>query len=263
MIRGVPWRKVEKQVRVKIGITDEEGHEQPLTLDMRVLTAAREEPTKTSLEMVSSISNPIEKEVATVLQAELARYEKCGRRVGGLGSVHFSIDGREVTGVGTESWNANSPKNQSVSANPEACDLRSDNLDALMAFHGGLSANEQEQFASALLERIDGKAYLPVTYFMVCVLWKIGRLKDALAKAKANLPQGEIKVFGLSNALMLLNGLLRYRHPDFTKEMLDDIERFLVGLKENPFQIPEKLAAIRTARLMAGRREPSPSRNRG
>jgi hypothetical protein len=61
-------------------------------------------------------------------------------------------------------------------------------------------------------------------------------------------------VFGLSNALMLLNGLLRYRHPDFTDEMLDDIERFLVGLKEHPFQIPEKLAAIRTARLMPGRK---------
>lgn len=52
---------------------------------------------------------------------------------------------------------------------------------------------------------------------------------------------------------MLLNGLLRYRHPDFTNEMLDDIERFLVGLKKHPFQIPEKLAAIRTARLMASR----------
>jgi hypothetical protein len=29
--------------------------------------------------------------------------------------------------------------------------------------------------------------------------------------------------------------------------MLDDIERFLVGLKEHPFLIPEKIAAIRTA----------------
>ena len=49
---------------------------------------------------------------------------------------------------------------------------------------------------------------------------------------------------------MLLNGLLRYRYPDFTNEMLDDIEKFLLGLKEHPFQIPEKIAAIRTARLL-------------
>lgn len=168
-----------------------------------------------------------------------------------------------MTGVGTDSWNPNSPKNQSISANPDGCDLRSDNLDALMAFYSGLSATQKEQFASALLARMDGKAYLPVTYFIVCVLWKIGRLRDALEKAKANLPQGEIKVFGLSNALMLLNGLLRYRHPAFTNEMLDDIERFLVGLNEHTFQIPEKLAAIRTARLMAGRKELNPTTNQG
>ncbi|HXM92817.1 MAG TPA: hypothetical protein VOA64_00960 [Candidatus Dormibacteraeota bacterium] len=263
MVRGVPRRELGKQVRVKIGISDDEGREQFLTFDMRVLSAAASEPAKPSLEIVSSILNPVEREVVTVLQAELARYEKCGRRVGGLGSVHLTIDGREMTGVGTDSWSPNSPKNQSISANPDGCDLRSDNLDALMAFYNGLSATQKEQFASALLARMDGKAYLPVTYFIVCVLWKIGRLKDALEKAKANLPQGEIKVFGLSNALMLLNGLLRYRHPDFANEMLDDIERFLVGLNEHPFQIPEKLAAIRTARLMAGRKELNPTTNQG
>jgi hypothetical protein len=258
MIRGVPRRELGKQVRVKIGISDDEGQEQLLAFDMRVLSAAASEPAKPPLEMVSSISNPVEREVVTVLQAELARYEKCGRRVGGLGSVHLAIDGCEMTGVGSDSWNPSSPKNQSISANPDACNLRSDNLDALMAFYKGLPATEKEQFASALLARMDGKAYLPVTYFIVCVLWKIGRLKDALEKAKANLPQGEIKVFGLSNALMLLNGLLRYRHPDFTNEMLDDIERFLVGLNEHPFQIPEKLAAIRTARLMVSRKDSNP-----
>jgi len=260
MIRGVPWRKLGNQVRVKIGITDDEGHEQFLTFDMRVLSATAGEPPKPPLEMVSSISNPVEKEVATVLQAEMARYEKCGRRVGGLGSVHLAIDGREITGVGTDSWNPNSPENQIISANPDAYDLRSDNLDALMAFYEGLSVTEKKQFTGALLARVDGKAYLPVTYFIVCVLWKVGRLKDALERAKANLPQGEIKVFGLSNALMLLNGLLRCRHPDFTNEMLDDIERFLVGLKEHPFQIPEKLVAIRTARLMRGGRKRNPGK---
>jgi len=263
MIRGVPWRKLGKLVRVKIGITDDEGHEEFLTFDMRVFSAAAEEPAKPPLEMVSSIPNPIEREVATVLQAEMARYEKCGRRVGGLGSVHLCMGSREITGVGTDSWDPSSPKNQSIYSNPDVCDLRSDNLDALMAIYSGLSTPEKDQFALALLARMDGKAYLPVTYFILCALWKIGRLKTALEKAKATLPQGEIRVFGLSNALMLLNGLLRYRHPDFTNEMLDDIERFLVGLKEHPFQIPEKLAAIRTARLMAGRRESSPTRNQG
>jgi hypothetical protein len=89
-----------------------------------------------------------------------------------------------------------------------------------------------------------------VSYFIVLVLMKIGRFKVALENAKSKLPQGDISTFGLSNVLMLLNGLLRYRYADFTNEMLDEIERFLDGLNEHSFQIPEKLAAIRTARLL-------------
>jgi hypothetical protein len=156
-----------------------------------------------------------------------------------------------MTGVGGDSWSPNSPKNQSISDNPEAFALRSDNLEALMSYYKRLTdPADQDQFASALLARMDGKDYLRVTYFIVCVLWKIGRLRQALERAKASLPQGEIKAFGISNTLMLFNGLLRHRHGDFTNDMLDDIEKFLIGLKEHSFQIPEKIAAIRTLRLM-------------
>ncbi|MGA2725894.1 MAG: hypothetical protein ABSG79_26235 [Bryobacteraceae bacterium] len=49
--------------------------------------------------------------------------------------------------------------------------------------------------------------------------------------------------------LMLLNGLLKYRHPDLTNQMLDDIERMTHGLNEHPFLIPAKIAAIRASRL--------------
>ena len=60
---------------------------------------------------------------------------------------------------------------------------------------------------------------------------------------------------------MLFNGFLRYRYPDFTNETLDEIEKFLHGLKEHPFQIPERIAAIRTARLMGNGEEAAPARN--
>lgn len=257
LIRGVPRRKIGQQVRATIGVTDDEGFEQKVVIDMRVVSPSAPEKISTSpLEMVSSISNPIEREVATVLQAELWRYDKCGRTVGGLGSVHLVIEGREMTGVGTDSWIPNSAKNQSISVNPDVSELRSDNLQALMAFYGRLAtAPERDQFASALLSRMDGKVYLRVTYFIVCVLWKIGRLREGLERAKAKLPQGEMVAFGLSNTLMLFNGLLRYRHVDFTNDMLDDIEKFLLGLNEHPFQVPEKIAAIRTGRLMENRKQ--------
>jgi hypothetical protein len=83
------------------------------------------------------------------------------------------------------------------------------------------------------------------------MLWKIDHLSDALKKGRS-LPENEIKVFGLSNILYMLNGLLRYRHPDFTPEMLDQIESFVHDFKkESAFLILEKIAAIRSARLLA------------
>jgi len=255
LIRGVPQRKLGGQVRAIIGVIDDEGHEERVELNPCVVSPPQAVTTTSTLEVVSSISDPIERQVASVLQAELARYDKCNRTVGGLGSVHLVIRGRDIVGVGTDSWTPNSPKNQSISDDPDAVELRSDNLNALVTLYERLpSSKEKDQFVAALLNRIDkDRGYLRVTYFIVCVLWKTGELAAALEKAKADLPEGEIKVFGLSNTLMLLNGLLRYRHPEFTTDMLDDIEKFVHGLREHPFQIPEKIAAIRTARLMRQR----------
>ncbi|KTC84438.1 hypothetical protein [Legionella drozanskii] len=68
---------------------------------------------------------------------------------------------------------------------------------------------------------------------------------------KIALPQNETKDFGLSNVLMLLNGLLNYFHPDFDEEMLDTIEEFVHGLSEHSFKIPEKITAIRALRLIS------------
>ena len=96
------------------------------------------------------------------------------------------------------------------------------------------------------------KGYLGVSYFIVAVLWRIGLLNEAMQKARKSLPTGEQRVFGLSNILMLLNGLLNYRHSEFSPGDLDNIERFIHGLDEHPFRVPEKLAAIRAARLSAG-----------
>jgi hypothetical protein len=119
-----------------------------------------------------------------------------------------------------------------------------------MAYYARLSEVERTQLETALLNRLgEGRGYLRVSYFIVCALWKTGNLPGALKMARAKLPEGEMKAFGLSNTLMLLNGLLRYRYPDFPNEMLDEIERFLNGMNEHSFQIPEKIAAIRAMRL--------------
>jgi hypothetical protein len=200
-----------------------------------------------------AIADPIEKEVVSVLKAELRRYQMCGRSVGGLGSIHIIYRSQSITGVGGDSWTPNSPLSQLIVSDPETASLNSDNLDALIGFHGGFTSDDERQrFVKALLDRLDaGRGYLAVSYFIVCVLWRMGSLTQALQKARRDLPAGEGRVFGLSNVLMLLNGLLKYRHPDFTNEMLDETERLTHGLNEHTFMIPGKIAAIRAGRLRA------------
>jgi hypothetical protein len=230
MIRGVPPKNLGKTVKLRISVTDDEGYEQTMLAEVGVIAPVKQIDLRPKLELVSSIADPVERNVVSVLQAEFPEYDRNGRTVGGLGSLQFLTN-----------------------------ELRSANLEALMAAYQDLSSSQQDHFTSALVTRLDGDAYLRISYFIVAGLWKIGKLKPAMEKAKASLPQGEIKVFGLSNVLMFLDRLLRYCERDFTDEALDDIEQFVSGLNEHPFQIPEKIASIRTARLTTrtGQREPT------
>jgi len=208
-------------------------------------------PPKEPEEFPYSISDPIEKQIVSVLKAELSRYEMCGRRVGGLGSVYIVYQGKSLTGLGSDSWTSNSPLNQLIVSDPEAASLESDNLKALIDFYKGIKLdNERERFVKALMNRLDvGRGYLAISYFIVCVLWKVDSLDQALQKARRDLPAGENRLFGLSNVFLLLNGLLKYRHLDFTSQMLDMIEQMTHGINEHTFMISGKIAAIRAARL--------------
>lgn len=258
MIRGTPKVNADQPLPITLGITDDDGNEQRVRVIFKGLATSKAPSQNATLEAPFTIMDPLEKEVVSVLQSELNRYDKCGRSVGGLGSVHIVFQGHAMTGVGGDSWNSNSPKNQSIANNPEVADLQSDNLDALLALYARVpSENDKKKIVAVLLNRIDeSKGYLRVSYFIVCALWRLGHLHDALHKAKTALPQGEIKEFGLSNVLMMLNGLLRYRHPDFDAEKLDEIEGFVHGMSEHTFMIAEKIAAIRAMRLLGSTDSP-------
>jgi len=209
------------------------------------------EPPKDPEEYSYEIADPIEKEVVSVLKAELSRYAICGRICGGLGSIQMVYQGSPMTVVCCDSLTSNSPLNQLIVADPENASLNSDNLEVLVGFYRGLhSDKERARFAKTLLDRLNAnRGYLEVSYFIVAVLWKVDWYVEGLQKAKRDLPENETRVFGLSNVLMLLNGLLKYRYPDFSNQMLDETERMTHGLKEHTFLIPAKLAAIRARRL--------------
>ena len=250
MLRSKPKQRPEEKLSLVLAIADEDGSEQRIRIAFKGFGVPPARPA-VSLEAPFTISDPIEKEVASLLQAELSRYDKCGRSVGGLGSVHLIYRGRAITGVGSDSWEANSPRNQSIAGDAEVASLQSDNLEALLAFNTRLSSPEEHgRLIGALVNRLgESKGYLRVSVY---ALWQLGHFSEALEAAKKALPQGEIKAFGLSNVLMLLNRSLRYLHPNFTAEMLDQVEAFVHDLSEHTFLIQEKIAAIRAARLRSG-----------
>lgn len=208
----------------------------------------KEEPITPQMETVSDISNPVEREIVAVLQAEINRYKDCGRGVGGLGSIQTTYQGRSYCGVGTDWREADSPKLQAIVPDPENVKIESDNASTLIRFYYSLKDQQCTDFVGNLLKRLSREsAYASVGYFILFVLYRIGYLNKGLETAKEKL-QGD-SAYGFSDFLMLLDGLLKYEYPKFPTEMLNDVEQFLKGIKEHTFRISERLAAVRAILL--------------
>jgi len=208
----------------------------------------KEEPITPQMESVSDISNPVEREIVAVLQAEIYRYKDCGRRVGGLGSIQTTYQGRSYCGVGTDWREADSPKLQAIVPDPENVKIESDNASTLIKFYYSLNDQQQNDFADSLLKRLSRETeYAQVGYLILFILYRVGRLKEVLKTAKEKL-QGD-SAYGFSNLLMLLDSLLKYEYPQLSTEMLNDIEQFLKSIREHTFRISERISAIRAILL--------------
>jgi len=206
-------------------------------------------------EAIYSIENALERNVVSILKAECDRYKNCGRQTGGLGSLETRFEGRSYVGTGANAdWRTpHSPKLQSIYAGSSAPSIESDNAEGLLKLFRRLRSNDEKNlFATVLLSRIteDGE-YTPISYFIVYVLFRVRRLDDVLNKAKETLSKAP--EHALSNVLMLIDGLLRFRHADFRNSELDSIEKFLDDQKEYAFKISERIAAVRAHRLSRDR----------
>lgn len=208
----------------------------------------KEEPVGLPLETVSDIKNPIERNIVAILQAELERYKNCGRRVGGLGSIQTTYKGRTSRGVGTDWREPDSPKLQSVVPDPENATIESDNASTLIRFYHSLSPEQKDNFVEFLLKRLSREAiYASVGYFSLFVLFHTGHLSKALRTAKDKLQNDT--TYGFSDFMRLLDGLLKYEYPKFTKTMIDNTEQFLKNIEEYTFRIQERVNAIRILSL--------------
>lgn len=210
---------------------------------------ARQSPPK---EQLSAIPDLVERKVATVLKAEVDRYGHCGRRVGGLGSVETTYEGRTSHGIPTQWWPEMDAGLQAIANDPDNASIESDNLEALLSIYGELETDDERQrFREALLLRVSKHTeYAPVGYLTLLVFLRLGDIREVIEKAKRDL-QGDAG-HGFSDLLILLDGLLRLDHPSFTDEMLDEIEEFVNGLDEHTFHIEERVNAIRALRIGEG-----------
>lgn len=222
-------------------------------------------------ESVYNLNNNIEKQIAFVLQDEITRYKRFGRRHGELGSVHATYQGKEVKSIYQDRWyDHKSGKNQEIVLDPENSKIESENGDALVALFHSIKKNKEKQqlFIEDLLFRLDKeKEYYCVCYLILYVLFRIGKIELALNTAKNNFRKKQnfwqklfckkddkqlLEVhqrYGLSDFNGLINGMLRYEHYSFKDNDLDLIEEFILDSSE-PFQIKEKLNSIRSYRLL-------------
>lgn len=136
-----------------------------------------------------------------------------------------------------------------IVSDPDHASIESDNEEALLALYQGLGTDEErERFKEALLERVQrDSAYAPIAYLPMLVALDLGIAPRFFAAARSQLLG--VDAYGFSNCLMLLDSLLRLRYRDVSDELLDQIENFLHGTEEQPFAIPERIAAIRAERL--------------
>jgi hypothetical protein len=79
---GTPWKS-------SVVFTDQYGNRHTVkNCEFRAVVPGTPPPPPEPEEFAYQIADPVEKEVVSVLKAELSRYNVCGRACGGLGSVH-------------------------------------------------------------------------------------------------------------------------------------------------------------------------------
>jgi hypothetical protein len=245
-----PVKRMGQDFRAMVTIIDQFGNRHKVkNVLFRGARPAAPQRAQAPQESIHAIADPVEKQLAAVLKDEVHRYRQVGRSSGGLGSIQTRYRGQVMTGVGTEWRRADSPERQSIVPDPEQAAIASDNATALLNLYQGLGTDdERSRFVNALLRRLSrGTEYAPVGYLILLVLFRISRLPDALRTARQDL-QGDGET-GFSDFMRLLDGLLRFEHPAFTPELLDDAERFIEGIEEHTFNIRERIAAIGAFRL--------------
>lgn len=269
-----PIRKEGRKLKLDISFIDQFGQRRKIK-NVMFESDKKKRPIPKSLqaEAIYQIEHGIEKKVAAVLKDEINRYKKYGRKSGELGSTYAIHNGRKIKSIYQDGWSSSkSGERQEIVTDPENSHVYSENGDILTSCYNEIiNSAEKELFINSLLSRLNReKEYYCVSYIIVYVLFRIGRLNDGLVAAKFGLQNKQHKQsffdkilkrklknellephqrYGFSDALGMINGLLRYEHQSFTDIELDLLEEFIFNVKEHTFCIEEKINSIRSFRL--------------
>lgn len=206
----------------------------------------REEPKPTE-EAMHTISDPLVKKVVAILKDEVNRYKECGRQVGGLGSVQVTYENRTLAGIGYQGRASNSPKRQWIVRDPETASLHSDNLDAFIELFEKQGEDGKRTIIESLKQRIGlGSEYTPIGYFFLFALFRMGQLPMALRAIRDRLIDDE--KYGFDDSVKMLSGLIQYEHTSFDDSLLDEVEKFMDGLKGPAHHLKERCIAARAAK---------------
>ncbi len=187
----------------------------------------------------------LEEAVLTVLDAELAIWRKYAGR---LGSIQTYYKGLSTRGIGTE-WREPESCYVENLPEPERGSVISENAEALLTIYDRLSDPlDQLQFVALLLSHLSDRAkYASVGYLILLVLFRIGRLPQALECALSGLSRD--KAYGFSDFLRLLDGLLRFEHHAFRDDWITAVNLFIDAIDGHTFRIWYRVAALKGFRL--------------
>lgn len=264
-----PINKVGKDIKLDIIFTDQFGQKRTIrNVIFESDKKKRPSPKILEAESVYKLEHEVEKKIASVLKDEINRYKKYGRRSGELGSIHAMNGSTKIKSIYQDSWTSSkSGERQEIVTNNENIKVLSENGDSLVNYYAN-ECDDKELFVNALLSRLNKeKEYYCVSYLIFYVLFRINRLQEVLEVAKVNLqtkpnflnkilkvkPKEKLlephQRYGFSDALGLLNGLLKFEHTSFSDEQLDLIEEFVESIDEYSFKIIEKIYSIRALRV--------------
>jgi len=242
-----PITKPGRDLKASLILIDQFGNEHRL----KTVFKSPEKPApglpKPPKESLDTLEDPIVKEVVRVLKAETHCQQKCGQSAGGLGSIQTTLHGRRFAGLDPDWLGADSPHQMILK--PGQATISSDNANALLElYHRSIydDENEKARFECALLHRLSRDTeYATIGYFIVFVLFKVGKGADALWRSRADLRMSGTSAF--AEVLRVVDGMLRAEHCAFSDELLEEIERFIEGLPQQ-LRIRERIAAIRAYR---------------